>query len=57
MSKNILRIDASMRKTGSYSRNLLDKLIKQLNGEKLMNSGLQLILPRLMSALKINIKV
>jgi FMN-dependent NADH-azoreductase len=34
MSKNILRIDASMRKTGSYSRNLLDKLIKQLNGEK-----------------------
>ena len=34
MSKNILRIDASMRKTGSYSRDLLDKLIKQLNGEK-----------------------
>jgi FMN-dependent NADH-azoreductase len=34
MSKNILRIDASMRKTDSYSRNLLDKLIKQLNGEK-----------------------
>jgi FMN-dependent NADH-azoreductase len=34
MSKNILRIDASMRKTSSYSRDLLDKLIKQLNGEK-----------------------
>jgi FMN-dependent NADH-azoreductase len=34
MSKNILRIDASMRKTDSYSRDLLDKLIKQLNGEK-----------------------
>ena len=34
MSKNILRIDASMRKSGSYSRDLLDKLIKQLNGEK-----------------------
>lgn len=34
MSKNILRVDASMRKTGSYSRDLLDKLIKQLNGEK-----------------------
>lgn len=34
MSKNILRIDASMRKTGSYSRDLLDELIKQLNGEK-----------------------
>lgn len=30
MSKNILRIDASMRKTGSYSRDLLDELIKQL---------------------------
>jgi FMN-dependent NADH-azoreductase len=34
MNKNILRIDASMRKTGSYSRDLLDELIKQLNGEK-----------------------
>jgi FMN-dependent NADH-azoreductase len=34
MSKNILRIDASMRKTGSYSRDLLDTLIKQLNGEE-----------------------
>jgi FMN-dependent NADH-azoreductase len=34
MSKNILRVDASMRTTGSYSRGLLDKLIKQLNGEK-----------------------
>jgi FMN-dependent NADH-azoreductase len=37
MSKNILRIDASMRKTDSYSRDLLDKLIKQLNGEKGIN--------------------
>jgi FMN-dependent NADH-azoreductase len=34
MNKNILRIDASMRKTGSYSRDLLDELIQQLNGEK-----------------------
>jgi FMN-dependent NADH-azoreductase len=34
MSKNILRIDASMRKTGSYSRDLLDELIQHLNGEK-----------------------
>ena len=34
MSKNILRIDASMRKTGSYSRDLSDELIKQLNGEE-----------------------
>ncbi|MCJ8319542.1 MAG: NAD(P)H-dependent oxidoreductase [Colwellia sp.] len=30
MAKNILRLDASMRKTGSYSRGLSDKLIKQL---------------------------
>jgi len=34
MNKNILRIDASMRKTGSYSRELLDELIQQLNGDK-----------------------
>ena len=34
MSKNILRIDASMRKNGSYSRDLLDELIKQLNEGK-----------------------
>lgn len=37
MSKNILRIDASMRKAGSYSRNLLDELIKQLNEDKNTN--------------------
>jgi FMN-dependent NADH-azoreductase len=30
MANNILRLDASMRKTGSYSRNLTDKLIKHL---------------------------
>lgn len=30
MTVNILRLDASMRKTGSYSRVLADKLIKQL---------------------------
>jgi len=34
MTKNILRLDASMRKTGSYSRGLADKLIKQLTGEQ-----------------------
>ena len=34
MAKNILRLDASMRKTGSYSRDLSDKLIKQLTGEQ-----------------------
>jgi FMN-dependent NADH-azoreductase len=33
MAKNILRVDASMRKTGSYSRDLSDKLIKQLIGK------------------------
>lgn len=31
MTKNILRIDASLRKAGSYSRDLTDKLIKQLS--------------------------
>ncbi|NQZ59756.1 MAG: NAD(P)H-dependent oxidoreductase [Lentisphaeraceae bacterium] len=35
MNKNILRLDASMRKTGSYSRDLSDKLIKQLTGDLL----------------------
>jgi FMN-dependent NADH-azoreductase len=34
MAKNILRLDASMRKTGSYSRDLSDTLIKQLTGEQ-----------------------
>lgn len=34
MAKSILRLDASMRKTGSYSRDLSDKLIKQLTGEQ-----------------------
>jgi len=34
MAKSILRLDASMRKTGSYSRDLSDKLIKQLTSEK-----------------------
>ncbi|NQZ21891.1 MAG: NAD(P)H-dependent oxidoreductase [Colwellia sp.] len=34
MAKNILRLDASMRKTGSYSRELSNKLIKQLTGKK-----------------------
>ncbi|MEH6457655.1 MAG: NAD(P)H-dependent oxidoreductase [Cocleimonas sp.] len=34
MAKNILRLDASMRKTGSYSRDLSDKLIKQLTIEQ-----------------------
>ncbi len=33
MKKNILRLDASMRKTGSFSRGLSDKLIKQLANE------------------------
>ena len=37
MAGNILRIDASMRKTGSYSRDLSDKLIKQLIGEQHMS--------------------
>jgi FMN-dependent NADH-azoreductase len=32
MAKNILRLDASMRKAGSYSRDLSDKLIMQLTG-------------------------
>ena len=35
MAKNILRLDASMRKTGSYSRGLADKLIAQLEKEQL----------------------
>ena len=30
MSKQLLRIDASMRKNGSYSRKLGDRLIEQL---------------------------
>ena len=34
MAKSILSLDASMRKTGSYSRDLSDKLIKQLTSEK-----------------------
>jgi FMN-dependent NADH-azoreductase len=34
MAKNILRLDASMRKNGSYSRDLLDKLIQKLTREK-----------------------
>lgn len=34
MIKDILRINASMRKKGSFSRDLLDELIKQLNGDK-----------------------
>ena len=34
MAKSILRLDASMRKTGSFSRKLSDKLIKQLTGEQ-----------------------
>ena len=34
MSINILRLDSSVRKTGSYSRDLSDKLIKQLTGEQ-----------------------
>jgi FMN-dependent NADH-azoreductase len=39
MAKNILRLDASMRKTGSYSRDLSDKLIKQLTGEQQTNEN------------------
>jgi hypothetical protein len=31
MTKTILRLDASMRKTGSYGRVLSDKLIKKLH--------------------------
>lgn len=31
MAKNILRVDTSMRKNGSYSRKLVDSLITQLN--------------------------
>ena len=34
MTMNILRLDASMRKVGSFSRDLSDKLIKQLTGEQ-----------------------
>ncbi|WP_057831727.1 FMN-dependent NADH-azoreductase [Colwellia sp. TT2012] len=34
MVKRILRLDASMRKTGSFSRDLSDKLIKQLTGKQ-----------------------
>ena len=34
MAKNILRLDASMRKTSSHSRDLSDRLIKQLIGEQ-----------------------
>jgi len=34
MAVNILRLDASMRKTGSYSRGLTDKLIEQLTRGK-----------------------
>jgi len=37
MAKNILRLDASMRKTGSYSRDLATKLVKQLTGEQQNN--------------------
>jgi FMN-dependent NADH-azoreductase len=33
MTNNILRIDASMRQNGSYSRKLADSLIKQLSGK------------------------
>jgi len=33
MAKSILRLDASMRKTGSFSRGLSGKLIKKLTGE------------------------
>jgi FMN-dependent NADH-azoreductase len=39
MAKNILRLDASMRKTGSYSRDLLDKLIKQLANKNQTNEN------------------
>jgi FMN-dependent NADH-azoreductase len=34
MTKTILRLDASMRKTGSYGRVLSDKLIKKLTNEQ-----------------------
>lgn len=34
MTNNILRIDASMRKTGSYSRKLSDSLIEQLSAQQ-----------------------
>jgi FMN-dependent NADH-azoreductase len=34
MAQSILRLDASMRKTGSFSRDLSDKLIKQLTAEQ-----------------------
>lgn len=34
MTTNILRLDASMRKTGSYSRDLSDKLIMQLTDKQ-----------------------
>ena len=37
MTKNILRLDASMRKTGSYSRDLTDKLIRQVNLDQSYN--------------------
>ena len=37
MTTNILRLDSSIRKKGSYSRDLSDKLIKQLTGEQLAN--------------------
>jgi len=33
MNKNILRLDTSMRKNGSYSRDLTDKLIQHLTGQ------------------------
>ena len=39
MAKNILRLDASMRKTGSHSRDLSDKLIKQLTGKNQTNEN------------------
>jgi len=34
MSKQLLRIDASMRKNGSYSRKLCDRLIEQLHTQQ-----------------------
>jgi FMN-dependent NADH-azoreductase len=33
MTKNILRVDASMRKNGSYSRKLVDSLLEHLNSQ------------------------
>ena len=39
MAKNILRLEASMRKTGSYSRDLATKLVKQLIGAQQNNEG------------------